>query len=284
MPSSTRGTVSAAVKTFYRDTPFNYYSSVAASVAALKSNALPSMYPDLNRVLRSGEVDRVLEFGCGAGWLANTMAAHYSLPVAGVDFTRKAIERARDVANALNVADLATFVECDLFEFSTAAVDLVVSIGVIPATHDARASFEHMQKHVRPGKYIYLGLYHHYGRKAFREMFERVLEEEGEEAAFRRYAKLDPIRASDPVHLRSWFRDQVLHPHENHQTLKEVAGWCTDFGLELRSTSINRFEPFDRAEPLFELEKEYEQLSYRANHIDGRFFPGFFTILAQRRT
>jgi hypothetical protein len=31
------------------------------------------------------------------------------------------------------------------------------------------------------------------------------------------------------------------------------------------------------------VERHYEELSRRANLIDGRYFPGFFTVLARRR-
>jgi hypothetical protein len=106
---------------------------------------------------------------------------------------------------------------------------------------------------------------------------------EGEEAAFRRYAALDSSRRGDEMHRRSWFRDQVLHPHESTHTLAEVAGWLDAAGFAMERTSINGFQPFERIETLFDAEQEYEEVSRRANFIEGRYFPGFFTVLARRR-
>lgn len=36
--------------------------------------------------------DSLLEIGCGAGWLSNSIAYYYGLDVTGIDFNPKAIE------------------------------------------------------------------------------------------------------------------------------------------------------------------------------------------------
>jgi SAM-dependent methyltransferase len=263
--------------------PFNYYASAAAAAAHLRVNPLPSACPDLHELLSSRSIRSVLDFGCGAGWLANTVARHYQIPATGVDFTAKAIARARLVSRRLNTSQLASFVVDDLFEFDgAAATDLVTCVGVLHHTRCAREGFERIQRFVAPQKYVYLGLYHLYGRKPFLELFRDLLASEGEDAAFRRYAQLDSSRVGDAVHRRSWFRDQVLHPHESSHTLVEVASWLAAAGFEIERTSINGFEPFDRIDALLDDESRYEEVSWRANLIEGRYFPGFFTVLARR--
>jgi len=274
--------VGHAVRDFYEGMPFNYYSSPAAAAARLRRNPLPSACPDLDGLLRSGSVRSVLDFGCGAGWLANVVARHYGIPVTGVDFTGKAIARARSVSRRLQTHDLASFVVGDLFEFAGTAADLVTSVGVLHHTRCAREGFERIQRFVAPRKYVYLGLYHLHGRKPFLELFRDLVSGEGEEAAFRRYVELDSTRRGDRMHARSWFRDQVLHPHESSHTLAEVSEWLAAAGFEIERTSINRFEAFDRIETLLDAEKDYEEVSRRANFREGRYFPGFFTVLARR--
>jgi SAM-dependent methyltransferase len=274
--------VGRAVREFYEGMPFNYYSSAAAAAAQLRVNPLESACPDLHGLLSSGEIRSVLDFGCGAGWLPNTVARHYAIPATGVDFTEKAIARARSVSRRLNTTRLVSFVVGDLFEFEATPADLVTCVGVLHHTRCARDGFERIQRFAGPGKYIYLGLYHLHGRKPFLELFRDLVSREGEDAAFRRYAELDSTRRGDRMHARSWFRDQVLHPHESSHTLGEVAGWLAAAGFEIERTSINRFEPFDRIEALLDAEKGYEELSRRANVIEGRYFPGFFTVLARR--
>jgi SAM-dependent methyltransferase len=274
--------VGRAVRNFYEAMPFNYYSSVAAAAATLGVNPLSFAYPDLHAVLTSGDIRSVLDFGCGAGWFTHSVARHYGVPATGVDFTEKAITRAQSVARRLKTSALAQFVVGDLFDFEGPSADLVSCIGVLHHTRSARDGFERIQRFVAPRKYLYLGLYHRYGRKPFRDLFDDLVAREGEEAAFRQYVTLDSSRGRDELHRRSWFRDQVLHPHESSHTLMEVAGWLAAAGLSIERTSINRFQPFERLDSLFDAENDYEELSRRANLVEGRYFPGFFTVLARR--
>ena len=275
--------IEARIKEFYRDMPFNYYSDAEGAQQNLNADVVERSYPDLHQLLLSGEITSVLEIGCGAGWLSNTIASVYGIDVTAVDFTSKAIERAKEVSIALGTQDKVKFLESNLFDFqSPETFDLVVSIGCIPATRDPKQAYEHLQQFVSNGKYLYLGLYHTYGRKVFLDMFHRILEEQGEEAAYQKYKELDSTRIADETHLRSWFRDQVLHPHENQQSLEEVAAWLEEQHFSLMCTSINRFEAIEDIPALFEVEKQYEQISYQANYVDGRYFPGFFTVLAEK--
>jgi SAM-dependent methyltransferase len=274
--------VGHAVRDFYEGMPFNYYSSAPAAAAQLRANPLRSACPDLHELLISGKVRTVTDFGCGAGWLANTVARHYAIRATGVDFTANAIARARAVSQHLKTSHLASFVVGDLFEFEGATVDLVTCVGVLHHTRSAREGFERIQRFVAPRSYVYLGLYHLHGRKPFLELFRDLVSREGEDAAFRRYSELDSSRRGDDVHRRSWFRDQVLHPHESTHTLAEVAAWLASAGFEIQRTSINGFQPFDRIDALVETEKDYEGLSRRANFVERRYFPGFFTVLARR--
>lgn len=274
--------VGGVVRDFYEGMPFNYYSSAATAAARLRRNPLPSACPDLHALLSSGQVGSLLDFGCGAGWLANTVACHYGVPATGVDFTGRAIARARSVSRRLKTSDIASFVVGDLFEFEGQPADLVTCVGVLHHTRCAREGFERIQRFVAPRKYLYLGLYHLHGRKPFLELFHDLVSREGEDAAFRRYTELDSSRLGDRVHQKSWFRDQVLHPHESTHTLGEVAGWLAAAGFELQCTSLNRFQPFERIEDVLDAEKGYEEISRRANLVEGRYFPGFFTVLARR--
>lgn len=282
MTSPAAERIARDVRAFYDELPFNWRASAEDAADGLRVNALPSACPDLHALLASGEVASVLDVGCGAGWLANTIARHYGIAVAGVDFTPRAIERARDVARALGTDGLATFEVGDFFALEgRERVDLVASVGVLHHTHSAREAFDSIARHVAPGKYVYLGLYHRRGRGAFLAHFREILDRDGEDAAFRRYASLDRVRAADPEHLRSWFRDQVLHPHETSHTLAEVAEWLASAGFRVRSTSVNAFEPFDRVEDLRDAEESQAEIVRRALCDEGRFLPGFFTVLAQ---
>jgi SAM-dependent methyltransferase len=273
--------VRSRVRRFYEELPFNYEATDEAAAAQVRKNPIRA-YPDLDAALRESRVRSVVEIGCGAGWFANAAALHYGKQVVAIDMTEAALARARRVATLVGMSAHVTFEQRDLFSFTPAVVpDLVVSIGVLHHTHDCAAAFRHVAGFLSPAGLLFVGLYHAPGRGPFLALFREVLAREGEAAAFEQYCALNPGQA-DPQILRSWFRDQVLHPHESQHTLAEVSGWLDNLGFELRSTSINRFAPFADRHALFALERDYEALSHRRNAVEKRFFPGFFTVMAQR--
>ena len=292
-PASTPG--GAEVRAFYDAMPFNHWSNPRAAARTVREPGALAAYPDLERLLERGKIQRAIDAGCGAGWLACTLAFHHPVEVVGIDFSSRALERAREVARATDVASRTRFVEHDLLELDALdlrPVDLVVSLGALHHTTDPRRALSQVLRCIAPGGHLYLGLYHAPGRAPFLEHFRRILDEGGEEAAFERFAELARDLRRDEEHLQSWFRDQVLHPLESQHTLRQVASWLDGEGFGVDGTSINRFSPIELMkdggmkdggmEALFELETTYGERSRRAL-AENRFFPGFFTVLASRR-
>lgn len=281
MAKRSRNKISDLVRDFYDRMPFNYYSNAQAAAQRIADNPIAA-YPDLDVLLRGESVETVLEFGCGTGWAANSIALHYSKAVTAVDISARALERAVHVSKEVGTASRTRFVHADLFDFQSAEkFDLVLSVGVLHHTFDCRRAFSHISRFVADGGFIFVGLYHLYGRRAFLGLFREILESQGEEAAYRRYAELNR-GVRDDTHLRSWFRDQVLHPRETLHTLEEVLDWLDEDGFSLLTTSINQYDGSESREALIDLETAYEALSERRNRIDRSFFPGFFTTLAKR--
>ncbi|MCA8965165.1 MAG: methyltransferase domain-containing protein [Planctomycetes bacterium] len=275
--------VGHAVRSFYEAMPFNLRETSSSSADSIRTHDLAKAYPDLHGLLATGAVKEVFEIGCGAGWLANTLAHHYGVRVTAVDFTSAALQRARQVAAELGTTDSVRFVESDLHAYEwDRDPELVVSLGVLHHTADAAGAFAHMVSPLRAGGHAYLGLYHEPGRRVFLQRMREILEREGEAAALEEFRRLDGVRGADETLLRSWFRDQVIHPHETQHTLREVCAWLDAAGMELSSTSIDAFGGSADREALFALEQGYAARSHRANCVEGRFFPGFFTVLARR--
>ncbi|MTJ80294.1 MAG: methyltransferase domain-containing protein [Telmatospirillum sp.] len=269
------------VQTFYADLPFNYCDTDEEAARLVRDNPLTA-YPDLVRLLAGGTVERLVEFACGTGWCCNAAAACYGVPALGIDFTAKAIDRARAVADRLGLAGKVRFEEGDLLAALPPPAPLVVCIGALHHLPAARAGFLHIARAGAPGGHLFVGLYHRPGRRVFLDLLRGVADREGERAALRRFAAMLGRDMEDRLTL-SWFRDQVLHPHETQHTLAETLDWLDQAGMRLVSTSINRFAPIDGSPAaLAEREWEYETLSRRANIDENRFFPGFFTILAHR--
>lgn len=284
--------VTARVAAFYDELPFNYAESAETAAEALRRRSqVASNYPDLDALLRGGATS-VLDVGCGPGWLSNTCAYHYRVRAMGIDLSSTAVERATAVSAALGVSELTEFCVADLFRIELPdRFDAVCSLGALHHTADLAGALAAIAPRVAPDGSLYVGLYHAYGRAPFLELFEPyrrraaegTLTDEDFDEALALYAELDS-RASDETRLRSWFRDQVLHPHETQHTLQEVAGLLFGLGFEVVSTSINRFEPIGDVEALFESEREYEELARHALHVERRYVPGFFTVLARRQS
>ncbi len=278
-----RVAVAERVRAFYAGLPFNFHTGVESASAAVQANPVGATYPDLHALLSRGGVRRALELGCGAGWLTNSLAQHYGVEMTAVDFCAPALERAREVARLSGVQQRTRFIESDLFDFKhDEPFDLVLSMGVLHHTGDAAGGVRHAASFVAPAGHLYIGLYHAPGRRVFLDALQGLAAREGEDAAFRRYREIDTVRQYDETLMRSWFRDQVLHPHETQHTLRETVAWFTSAGIALESTSINRFQPLGELEALFALELTYAERSRRALEVEKRYFPGFFTACGRR--
>jgi SAM-dependent methyltransferase len=239
----------------------------------------------------------VLDVGCGAGWFVNTVAYYYGLNAVGVDLCEPAISRAEAVRDNLNLSARVRYVCADLFQLQNRLLGLakefflVNSIGVLHHTHDCHEALCRVAGLVKANGFVHLGLYHRYGRQPFLELFQPYREayhkatsdkarHVAEQEAFETYRTLHQF--TDKTLLRSWFRDQVFHPHESQHTLQDIFGWLTDLGFQCLSTSINGFKTPRDWNALFEAEKEMYELSYQRNVREKTYFPGFFTVLAQR--
>lgn len=89
---------------------------------------------------------------------------------------------------------------------------------------------------------------------------------------------------NDDSHSYSWFRDQVLHPHETQHTYEELLGWIKEINFKVVSTSINNYKDISnsKSSDLFDLEKSLESSSYEKNINKLEFSPGYFTVCAQK--
>ena len=91
---------------------------------------------------------------------------------------------------------------------------------------------------------------------------------DNEDKMFERYCELDS-RFTDETHLRSWFRDQVLHPHETTHTMKEMTELLNECNMEVIYTTVENEE-----ETYYDLGKKYLK--------DNMYYPGFFMFIARK--
>jgi len=281
------------VKKFYDELPFNYYGELDGQCKAIINNNSIFSYPDLDNLLKGKKIKSIIDIGCGSGWFANSIAFYYGINVLGVDFSKKAIERAKKVSKVLKLQDIAKFKYGNFLNLpkNIGKFSLVNSIGVLHHTENCLKSLKIISGLVESEGYIHIGLYHKYGRKPFLDMFkkqrkkiknnEKISKKEMGDA-FEKYKKLNK-GINDENFLHSWFRDQVLHVHETQHTFKEIFLLLNRLGFEVISSSINNFKKISNSDKLFELEKKYYNISLERNLIKGQYFPGFFTILAKKK-
>jgi len=213
--------------------------------------------------------------------MANSIALNYSCSVLGIDFNPVAVERAQQVATKLNLHT--KFLVEDLFLFTPITkYDLVLSIGVLHHTKSCHEGIRCLiQNCLSEAGSLYIGLYHKFGRAPFLRYFKNLMKKGlSEKDLFQKYAKLHSS-LRDKTHLQSWFRDQVLHPYESQHTLKEIFELMDSTGMEIISTSINKFQPIRSRKDLLNRDEEMEEIGETALK-QKRYFPGFFTFLAKK--
>ncbi len=277
---------------FYRSLPFNYYSDINQQIDSVKNG--------MTNIAANGSLDeqiknskRIIDIGCGAGWLSNSISYLYKgKKVTGVDFNSVAINRAAEVAKTMSLST--EFHVDDLFNFKpNQRYDFLISIGVLMCTNDCMKAIKSVIQNclTEKGK-IYIGLYHLHGRKPFLNYFKN-LQSKGysNDELLREYSKIH-TSLKDKTHLESWFRDQVLHPHETLHTMEEIMPILESENMILTSTSINKFEKINyvknkgydktQLQSIFEKEKKMKEASEKAL-IEKRYYPGFFTFFAERK-
>lgn len=273
------GRIAQAVLEFYKELPFNYHGSPAAQANMIRAQDSVMAYPILKPLLRPGIP--VLEIGCGAGWLALSLRIHHQCDVTAIDFNPIAIARAIEVTQLLR--QNVRFKVADLFSYQPdEPAELVISLGVLHHTADCLGALERLfDRFVRPEGHAFIGLYHSFGRHPFLQHFADLKASgASEDAMLAEYRRLHH-RLTDDTFARSWFRDQVLHPHETQHSLAELFPLFDRCGMQLRATSINDFGTIEPRERLCALEREYERRA-REELRKGEYFPGFFLCLLQK--
>ncbi|MBI5327365.1 MAG: class I SAM-dependent methyltransferase [Deltaproteobacteria bacterium] len=284
--------ITTKVNEFYNEMPFNYSESAQNFASNLQRyNPIEKNYPNAHEVLDVAERKSLADVGCGTGWFSNCVAYYYKLNVTAIDICSHALNRAFDVSKALGVQEKVIFVRSDIFSLNANKMYYFVnSLGVLHHTYDCKGALKIICSMVENGGYIHIGLYHKYGREPFLCLFKELRDKivggleiaEGEISdAFKIFKELNK-NMSDETLLYSWFRDQVLHPHETLHTFKELQEWLTNMNFKVMSTSINNFNPISDISNLCIEERKFYDISVEKNIRQSVYFPGFFTVLAKK--
>ncbi|MBL4838078.1 MAG: class I SAM-dependent methyltransferase [Kordiimonadaceae bacterium] len=218
-----------AVHSFYQTLHFNEGTDAKQDAEAIQSAAIAKaqLLPTFQNALQQANARHgtVFEAGCGIGWLALSVEALYpDINLHAFDFSERALSRAHEIAQARSSA--VTFQQCNLLDRASLGAadqaDAFFSIGVLHHTGNFKAAFQNCLSLLKPGGDAYVGLYHTYRRAPFLAHFKKLSDAGKTEQQLRQeYARIDR-RTTDPIRQESWFKDQVLHPHETQHTVQEV--------------------------------------------------------------
>lgn len=220
----------AGVQDFYTHHPFPGYSMAKYRVREdLYRHANPyTLLLDASIPLDA----RVLDVGCGTGQLSCLLGMR-GRSVTGVDFSEGSLRKALGLRERLGLSNV-EFRREDVHQIrrppGTEPFDFILCNGVIPCLPEpGRAVARICEEFARSGTFLILGLYHSWGRLAFR--LRRTLE--------RRLARSRPgsIRAmlvkdeEDPEKLASWIADQIHPPIEACYRATDVHRWLEGCGV-----------------------------------------------------
>tara|TARA_B100000963_G_scaffold361071_1_gene394709 strand:- start:881 stop:1708 length:828 start_codon:yes stop_codon:yes gene_type:complete len=268
-----------SVLNFYKELPFNIYGNKESAIEQIKKYNPLEIYPELKKIFKQYGKIKIIDFGCGGGWLVNSLSYHLKdkVDVTGVDFNPTVIEYANEIRSNLNLKS--NFTCSDLFAFkSDFKFDLVISLGVLHHTNNCSEAIKYIAKFVNNNSYLFLGLYHSYGRRPFLEYFNNMKNKD-ENFKFNEYKKLHKI--VDEKKMYSWFRDQVLHPHETQHTFEEMIPIFESIDFKIIATSINKFERIDNFDKIIYQEKKLENYS-KEKIINKEYYPGFFITIGRK--
>jgi carbamoyltransferase len=219
--------VTEIVKAFYEETPFPNYDD-HDSVRSLIEKSRQGLYA---RVLDESIPynSDVLEVGCGTGQLTNFLGISCRR-VIGTDMCLNSLRLAEWFRREHGLRRV-RFVQMNLFKpcFQPEQFDVVLCNGVLHHTADPRGGYEAIQRLVRPGGYLVIGLYNKYGR-LMTDLRRNIFRLTGGRAQW-----IDAYLRSrfvTPEKRRAWFNDQYRHPHESKHTIAEVLEWFDADGLE----------------------------------------------------
>lgn len=277
------------VHAFYQRLHFNEGGDRDELLALVRSGKLceqqflPVFLRELDGLDQNGPF-RILEVGCGVGWLAASMASRFSrAAVTAVDFSDRALAAAENLtaeAGCDVVLHQLDILDNDAMA-ALGAFDAVVSIGVLHHTGDFAVALANSLARVAPGGSALLGLYHAHRRRPFLDHFRELQQGGADEDALRRaYTRLDG-RIKDAVQAESWFQDQVLHPHESQHTVAELLMLAGD-RFRHAENSITGGRLPDGA--LLARMEERQRLTGEQNLAAGHYDPGFFLTHFSRKT
>lgn len=214
------------VSDFYSQAPFPGYGKDDTAETLFLRTKDNNFLIELKNLIVPGS--NFLEIGCGTGQLSNFLASTSLANIYGVDASIESLKVADGFATKNNLSRV-KFIRDDIFNLSnypSLSVDYLWCSGVLHHTGDTWRAYDEIQKLVKPGGYIFIGLYNRFGRffTGVRQYLVSIL---GDSIRTRKIVSmLDPVLSSleqESPKWIAWYRDQYLHPYETWHSVNELA-------------------------------------------------------------
>ena len=221
--------VTGKIKSFYEEHPFPNYDDVQDFGDLVNRGQKNEFFSRLLDAIGYNKL--ILECGCGTGQLTHYLSLNNN-HVLGVDLSLSSLKLA--VEHKLrNGVPRSAFVQMNIFDLAVRddVFDVVVSLGVLHHTRDARRAFAAIVRKVKPGGIVVVGLYNRFARipTMIRAKLIKFLGPEID------YVVRNRIR--DRHRAEIWIKDQYYNPHETWHTVDEVMGWFRENGVSYLTCS-----------------------------------------------
>ncbi len=225
---------------------------------------------------------KILEVGCGTGQLSNFLS-RYKRKIFGVDLSENSLIMGDDFRIKSGIENV-YFMKMNLFRllFKDEYFDYIISIGCLHHTQDPKKAFFSIEKKLKKGGFLVLGLYHKYGR-IYTKIRKRIFSLLGKKAFF-----LDKYLRDKNISYEkrlTWYRDQYKSPHEISYTIQEVLEWFKEKNLKI--TKILPLDDLNEYSDIFKKKNnkiknftlKEMMLALNVNHASEG---GLFTIIAEK--
>ncbi|MDD4251172.1 MAG: methyltransferase domain-containing protein [Candidatus ainarchaeum sp.] len=196
----------------------------------------------------------ILELGCGTGELANSLALNGG-KILAIDFSKNSIKKAKILSKKMKTKN-STFLQKNILEFnSKKRFDVIIALGSLHHTINAKKGFEIASKHCKKNGLIIIGLYNKYSR--FRHRIKRLILLLTCRNDFEKRIKVGK-KLFKSNESPFWCADKYGQVHESYHSINEVLQWFKENEIEFISSKPKFKHPiFDELKWLIKKENAF---------------------------
>lgn len=239
--------VSLAVRDQYEHNPYPRWAKLPlAAEPDTVEGALRALFPSLPAGSAARDGCDVLIAGCGTGHCAIEAARRYrGARVLAVDLSLTSLGYAMRKTRELNITNI-DYAQADIFKLDTLAstFDVIETGGVLHHLDDPFAGWRVLLELLRPGGFMYLGLYSALGRKhivnvrsliaerGYRSSPDDIRRFREQLVAEAEHSDIGRLWQSPDFYNMSGCRDLCFHVQEHRLTIPQIKAFLADNGLD----------------------------------------------------